>query len=178
MVELSPKAHRIQLISGLIAATVVLIILIISPGIDRSARSTLDKIKQRGYLNVLTLNSATTFYQDIDGPNGFEYHLASWFAESIGVKPRFVTISNFSELYPELLFGTGDIAAAGLSKGESDFSRSVAYGPRYYEVSNQVLYRKFHADRPKKIRDLIGGSLKVISGTAHVKLLHGLLEVL
>ena len=176
MVELSPKAHRIQLISGLIAATVVLIILIISPGIDRSARSTLDKIKQRGYLNVLTLNSATTFYQDIDGPNGFEYHLASWFAESIGVKPRFVTISNFSELYPELLFGTGDIAAAGLSKGESDFSRSVAYGPRYYEVSNQVLYRKFHADRPKKIRNLIGGSLKVISGTAHVKLLHGLLE--
>ena len=176
MVELSPKAHRIQLISGLIAATVVLIILIISPGIDRSARSTLDKIKQRGYLNVLTLNSATTYYQDIDGPNGFEYHLANWFAESIGVKPRFVTISNFSELYPELLFGTGDIAAAGLSKGESDFSRSVAYGPRYYEVSNQVLYRKFHADRPKKISNLIGGSLKVISGTAHVKLLHGLLE--
>jgi len=74
------------------------------------------------------------------------------------------------------LFGTGDIAAAGMSKGESDFSRSVAYGPRYYEVSNQVLYRKFKADRPKKIRNLIGGSLQVISGTAHVKLLHGLLE--
>lgn len=176
MVELSPFAHRIQLISGLIAAVAVLVILIVSPGIDSSARSTVEIIKQRGYLNVLTLNSATTYYQDIDGPNGFEYHLASWFAESLGVKPRFITTANFSELYPELLFGTGDIAAAGMSKGESDFSRSVAYGPRYYEVSNQVLYRKFKADRPKKIRNLIGGSLKVISGTAHVKLLHGLLE--
>jgi len=176
VVELSPFAHRVQLVSGLIAATAILIILIVSPGIDKSARTSLEKIQQRGYINVLTLNSATTYYQDIDGPNGFEYHLASWFAESIGVKARFIKISSFSELYPELLFGTGDIAAAGLSQGESDFSRSVAYGPRYYEVSNQVLYRKFHADRPKKVANLIGGSLKVISGTAHVKLLHGLLE--
>lgn len=176
MVELSPIAHRIQLISGLIAAIAVLVVLIISPGIDSNARSTVDKIKLRGYLKVLTLNSATTYYQDIDGPNGFEYQLATWFAQSLGVKARFVTTSSFSELYPELLFGTGDIAAAGMSKGESDFSRSVAYGPRYYEVSNQVLYRKFKADRPKKIRNLIGGSLRVISGTAHVKLLHGLLE--
>ena len=176
MVELSPIAHRVQLVSGLIAAVGVLIILIVSPGIDSNTRSVLDKIKQRGYLNVLTLNSATSYYQDIDGPNGFEYHLATWFAESIGVKPRFITVTSFEELYPELLFGSGDIVAAGLSRGESDFSRSVAYGPRYYEVSNQVLYRKFNVDRPKKIRDLIGGSLKVTSGTAHVKLLHGLLE--
>ena len=176
MVELSPVAHRIQLISGLVAAIAVLAILIISPGIDSKTRSTLDKIKQRGYLNVLTLNSATTYYQDIDGPNGFEYHLATWFAESIGVKARFVTVPNFSDVYPELLFGSGDIAAAGLSRGESSFSRSVAYGPRYYQVNNQVLYRKFKADRPRKVSNLRGGSLKVISGTAHVKLLHGLLE--
>ncbi len=177
MVELSPFAHRVQLISGLIAALAVLAILLISPGIDKSALTALEKIKKRGYLNVLTLNSATTYYQDIDGPNGFEYHLASWFAESIGVKPRFIAVSSFADLYPELLFGTGDIAAAGLSEGESDFSRSVAYGPRYYEVSNQVLYRKFQADRPKTVRDLIGGSLKVVSGTAHVKLLHDLQQL-
>jgi membrane-bound lytic murein transglycosylase F len=176
VVELSPFAHRVQLISGLVAAIAVLGVLIISPGIDSKARSTVDKIKQRGYLNVLTLNSATTYYQDIDGPNGFEYQLATWFAESIGVKARFVTVPNFSDLYPELLFGTGDIAAAGLSRGESDYSRSVDYGPRYYQVSNQVLYRKFNADRPRKVSNLVGGSLKVISGTAHVKLLRGLLE--
>ncbi|MDH3636451.1 MAG: membrane-bound lytic murein transglycosylase MltF [Gammaproteobacteria bacterium] len=175
MVELTPFAHRVQLISGLVAALLVLAILIISPGIDKQALSTLQKIQKRGYINILTLNSATTYYRDIDGPNGFEYQLANWFAESIGVYPRFITVQNFSELYPELLFGTGDIVAAGLSGGESDFSRSVAYGPHYYEVSNQVLYRKFRADRPKKVRDLIGGSLKVVSGTAHARLLNDLL---
>ena len=172
MVELTPFAHRVQLISGLVAALIVLTLLIISPGIDKQALNTLEKIQKRGYINILTLNSATTYYRDIDGPNGFEYQLANWFAESIGVYPRFITVQNFSELYPELLFGTGDIVAAGLSGDESEFSRSVAYGPHYYEVSNQVLYRKFRADRPKKVRDLIGGSLKVVSGTAHVRLLH------
>ncbi len=177
MVELSPRAHRFQLISGLAVAASLLVILIISPGIDQSALTELEKIKQRGYLNVLTLNSATTYYQDIDGPNGFEYHLASWFAESIGVKPRFVLVPSFAELYPELLFGGGDIVAAGLSPGESDFSRSVAYGPRYYEVANQVLYRRYRVDRPRHVGDLVGGSLKVVSGTAHVRLLHDELDL-
>ncbi len=155
-------------------ALAILAILIIYPGIDKRALSSVEKIQQRGYISVLTLNSATTYYQDIDGPNGFEYHLANWFAESLGVKARFITIPSFAELYPELLFGTGDIVASGLSENESNFSRSVLYGPRYYEVANQVLYRKFRSDRPKSILDLMGGSLKVISGTAHVKILREL----
>jgi len=176
MVELTPFAHRVQFVSGLVAALAVLTLLLLSPGIDKKALTTLEKIQQRGYINVLTLNSATTYYQDIDGPNGFEYHLANWFAESIGVKARFVTVASFAELYPELLFGKGDIVAAGLSENESDFSRSVVYGPRYYQVANQVLYRKFHVDRPKKVWNLAGGSLKVISGTAQVKLLQELVK--
>jgi membrane-bound lytic murein transglycosylase F len=176
MVELSPIAHRVQLVSGLIAGFAVLALLLFSPGIDKQALTTLEKIQQRGYIKILTLNSATTYYQDIVGPNGFEYHLANWFADSIGVETRFITVASFADLYPELLFGNGDIVAAGLSENESDFSRSVIYGPRYYQVANQVLYRKLHVDKPKKVENLVGGALKVISGTAQVKLLHDLLK--
>ena len=111
MVELTPFAHRVQFVSGLIAALAVLTILLIYPGIDKQALTTIEKIQQRGYINILTLNSATTYYQEIDGPNGFEYHLASWFAESIGVQARFVTVASFADLYPELLFGSGDLVA-------------------------------------------------------------------
>ena len=174
MVELSPAAHRIQLISGMVAAMAIVAVLIISPGINKKTLTSVEKIQQRGYLNILTLNSATTYYQDIDGPTGFEYQLASWFAESLGVKARFITVPAYDDLYPELLFGSGDIIAAGLSKDESEFSRSVVYGPRYYEVANQILYRKFRTDRPRQVSDLVGGDLKVISGTAHVKQLHEL----
>ncbi len=176
MVTLSPFAHRVHLISGLVAASMVLVLLLVAPAINKEELSTLAKIQERGHLKVLTLNSATTYYQDIGGPNGFEYHLANWFADSIGVRAQFITVPSFVDLYPELLFGGGDIVAAGLSENESSFSRSVIYGPRYYEVANQVLYRKFRAAQPENVENLADGSLKVISGTAHVKLLQGLLE--
>ena len=172
--ELSPLAHRAQLVSGFIAAAIILVYLTLLPGSDERELSTLEKIQKRGHLKVLTLNSATTYYQDIDTENGFEYRLARWFADSIGVKAQFIVVPSFAELYPELLFGSGDIIAAGLSADESSYSSTVAYGPGYYEVANQVLYRKFSADRPRKIRDLVGGGLKVISGTAQVKLLQSL----
>ncbi|MCP4766363.1 MAG: membrane-bound lytic murein transglycosylase MltF [Gammaproteobacteria bacterium] len=174
MVELSPFAHRVQLISGFIAACAILAYLTISPGIEERALSSLEKIQNRGYLKVLTLNSATTCYQGSEGLNGFEYHLAQWFAESIGVEARFITVPGFSDIYPELLFGSGDIAAAGLSEDDSRYSRSVVYGPSYHAVEKQVLYRKFSADRPRNPGDLIGGTLKVISGTAHVAQLRNL----
>jgi membrane-bound lytic murein transglycosylase F len=169
MVELSPIAHRVQLISGFIAACAVLAYLTISPGIEDRALTSLEKIQKRGYLKVLTINGDTTYYQDSEGSNGFEYHLAGLFADSIGVEARFITVPNFSDIYPELLFGSGDLAAAGLSENDSRYSRSVAYGPTYYSVAKQVLYRKFSVDRPRKPGDLIGGRLKVISGTAHVR---------
>jgi len=173
MVELSPFAHRIQLVSGFIAACAILAYLTISPGIEERALTSLEKIQKRGYLEVLTLNSATTYYQGSEGLNGFEYQLANWFAESIGVEARFITVPVFSDIYPELLFGTGDIAAAGLSKYDSRYSRSVAYGPSYHKVEKQVLYRKGNA-RPRQPGDLIGTRLKVISGTAHVRQLRNL----
>ena len=174
MVELSPFAHRVQLISGVLAGLAVMTILIVSPGLDENALTTIEKIQRRGHLDVLTLNSATTYYQDVDGPNGFEYQLASWFADSIGVEARIETVSSFAELYTELLFGSGDLVAAGLSEDESVYSRSVAYGPRYYAVTNQVLYRKFRADRPRAIGAQVGRRLKVIAGTAQARLLREL----
>ena len=174
MAELSPFAHRAQLVSGFITAAIILVYLTLLPGTDERSMTTLERIQKRGFLNVLTLNSATPYYQDVDAANGFEYQLASWFADSIGVEARFITVPGFSDLYPELLFGSGDIAAAGLSREDSSYSRVVAYSPHYYQVSNQVLYHKSNGKRPREIADLVGGKLKVISGTAHVQQLQSL----
>ncbi|MFT5221656.1 MAG: membrane-bound lytic murein transglycosylase F [Planctomycetota bacterium] len=174
MVALTPKGHRIQMISGIVAALTIFLIIILIPSIHSDPLTTLDAIKKRGRLDVLTLNSATTYFQDIESENGFEYQLVKWFAESIGVEPRFIIVSEFADLYPELLFGGGDLAAAGLSDRDSKYSQSVAYGPRYHEVANQILYRRGNVERPDNVGDLIGGSLKVISGTAHAEQLHAL----
>lgn len=174
MAELSPRAHRIQLAIGAITAALILVVLIVTPHLELQSTTTLEKIQKRGQLDVLTLNSATTYYQDIDRANGFEYQLITWFANSIGVKAKLKIVGQFSDLYPELLFGGGDIAAAGLSDRDSAFSQSVDYGPRYHEVSNQIMYRKGNVKPPKKIADLVAGSLKVISGTAQARILQEL----
>ncbi len=92
MAELSSFWHRVQLTTGIIAAILVLLVLIFMPGIEQSKPNALEKIQQRGYLRFLTLNSASTYYLDIEGPNGFEYHLAQWFSESIGVQAGFITV--------------------------------------------------------------------------------------
>ena len=122
---LNSDIRTIRNISGPVVALLILVILIIKPGSQDRNLTTLEAIQQRGYLNVLTLNSASTYYQGIDGADGFEYHLAKLFSEHIGVEARFITIPQFRDIYPELLFGTGDIAAAGLSKNESEYSRAV-----------------------------------------------------
>ena len=71
-------------------ALLILVILIIKPGAMENKLTTLEEIQQRGYLKVLTLNSASTYYQGIDGSDGFEYQLAKLFSEQIGVEARFI----------------------------------------------------------------------------------------
>ena len=174
MAELSSFWHRVQLTTGIIAALLVLLVLIFQPGITQKPLTQLEKIQQRGYIRILTLNSASTYYLDIDSPNGFEYQLARWFSESIGVEAGFITVSQFSDLYTELLFGTGDFVAAGLSKDESEFSSAVIYGPRYYEVKSQVLYRNGDVERPTKLEDIVDENLHIIRGASQSQLLHKL----
>jgi len=174
MVELSPRAHRIQLISGVVGAVIVILMLIVYPNVTQKNLTQLETIKDRGYVRFLTLNSASTYYRDVHETNGFEYQLGLLFGKFIGVEAKFITVPHFADLYPELLFGGGDVIAAGLSKNESSFSNAVLYGPKYYEVTNQILFRKGTVERPRKIDDLSGGTLKVISGSSQAKLLRKL----
>ncbi len=174
MAELSSFWHRVQLTTGFLAAVLVLLALIFQPGIEKKKPNALEKIQQRGYLRILTLNSASTYYLDIEGPNGFEFQLARWFSESIGVEAGFITVSQFADLYTELLFGTGDIVAAGLSEKESEFSSAVLYGPRYYEVKSQVLYRKGRIKRSRSIKEIAKENLHIIRGGSQAALLREL----
>lgn len=174
MVELSPRAQRIQVIAGLGAALVVILLLIVYPSMIQNSLTQLEKIQQRGHIKFLTLNSASTYYHDNIGENGFEYQLGVMFGDHIGVKAEFITVPGFADLYTELLFGSGDIVAAGLSINESQYSNAVMYGPRYYEVKNQILYRRGSIDRPRQIKDLLGASLYVIGGSSQAKLLRQL----
>ncbi len=174
MVELSPTAHRIQLTTGIAAAVLLLSVLAISPNLSQHQLSAVERIKERGELRVITLNSATTYYQDAFGFSGFEYDLANWFAEFLGVEASFITFNEVAKLYPELHFNSGDIVAAGLTNDESSFSETVDYGPPYFQISNQLVYRKGINKRPRELEEIADRSLAILKATAHARILREL----
>ena len=171
MVDLSPRAHKAQIIAGLMAALLIFAALVAIPFYSEKPLNQLEAIQQRGELRVLTLNAASTYYEDANGLNGFEYHLAKLFADHIGVSLSMIVVHKFADLYPELLFDSADMAAAGLSKLDAINSPYIGYGPAYHQVSQQVVYRKGELSRPKSLNDLDDGTLEVIAGTSHARLL-------
>lgn len=171
MVDLSPRAHKLHITSGIIVALIIFAILVISPFYTAKPLTQLQLIQQRGQLNVLTHNASSTYYLDAKGENGFQYQLVKLFADFIDVGLNIILVDQFSDLYPELLFETGDLAVAGLSEQDLFNNPNIVYSPAYHSVEQQVLYRKNKKNRIKKIQDLEQRPLEVIQGSSHERIL-------
>lgn len=131
---------------------------------DSSHISDIEKVIQRGELVVLTLPGATTYFEDGDGKNGFEYVLAKAFADSLGVELKVTTKSTL----PSLLFSVGgpqgDFAAANLVNTE-DRGKSFKFSYPYHQVVQQLIYRA--GDQKPKSLSQLKGDLAVIAGSSH-----------
>ena len=134
--------------------------------------TTLERVKKKGQLIVLTRNSPTTYYEGPDGPTGFEYDLAKLFANYLGVTLKIVTTNNFTEIIPRTARGDVHLAAAGLTVTE-ERSRKVRFGPVYQEITQQLVYRAGHP-APRSYADVIGSTLEVMAGSSHVERLKAL----
>ena len=140
------------------AAIITLIIL-------NSEKNSLDLIRERGELVVITRNGPTTYYEGLDGKTGFEYDLVKQFAEYLGVKLRIILPDNFSHVIPMLNGHQADLIAAGLTVTEPR-KFLVRYGPSYQDITQQLIYKKINKKRPKTIAEIIDGRLEVLAGTS------------
>jgi membrane-bound lytic murein transglycosylase F len=61
---------------------------------------------------VITFNGPTTFFESNQGPSGFEYELASAFANKLGVKLEIKSADQFDQIMPEIKAAHVDMAAA------------------------------------------------------------------
>jgi len=138
---------------------------IVSPLLLKSDVSQLDLIKQQGFIRFVTYNSASTLIQNEKGKDGFEYQLAHGFAEHIGVKAKFITVQNFKEIFDHIIYKDADIAAAGLTQFNSD-SDWVQFGPRYYQVTPQIIYKK-GTTRYKSVKSFGNTLLEVTSNSGN-----------
>ena len=155
----------------------LLLVLLFLPALvscSQFAHNKLRAVKSAGELVVLTRSSPTTYYDTPEGPAGFEYDLAKSFADSLGVKVRFIVADKFTDIIPRLVNGDADMAAAGITITEAR-SKLVMFGPPYQEIRQQVVYR-LGSQRPANVKDLIGRQIEVQRGTTYVDRLNELKE--
>ncbi len=128
---------------------------------------------ESGELVVLTRNSPTTYYFDVDGqPTGFEYDLVQRFAQSQGWQVRFEIAQSLDEMFDRLEKGEAHFAAAGLAATDRRLGR-MRFGPAYADEQEMVVCRQ--AIRlPRAMDDLVGLRLEVVAGSSHVDRLRDL----
>ncbi|MBD2859952.1 membrane-bound lytic murein transglycosylase MltF [Spongiibacter sp. KMU-158] len=151
--------------------------LIINAGLLLTACSeppdTLEQVKERGVLRVLTRNGATTYYENQGRPTGFEYHLAKGFANQLGVELEIIPLVNLNDIFDAIKAGKGDIAAAGLTKTPAR-EQFLDFGPPYLDVKQLFVYNRAFSEPIGSINDLIGRRIRVIGNSAHAELLNQL----
>ncbi|HWR81114.1 MAG TPA: membrane-bound lytic murein transglycosylase MltF [Pseudomonas sp.] len=140
---------------------------------EKPAPTTLERVRDEGALRVVTRNSPTTYFQDINGETGFEFELSKLFAESLGVELKIEMADNLDDLFERLNQPDGvALAAAGLveSPGRKDQAR---FSHSYLEVTPQVVYRSGKL-RPTQPKDLPGKRIMVLKGSSHAEQLTAL----
>lgn len=125
----------------------------------------LEEVINRGELRAVTLMGSTTYFQNARGEGGFEYWLASAFAEHLGVDLKITHRESVSGVIVAIGGPLGDMAAAGLTVTPQR-QQTLRFSKPYYEVTQKLIYRN-GSRRPRNIGDLADGQLVVIPQSSH-----------
>ena len=139
------------------------------------SESLVEQIKNDGQLIVVTRNSPTTYYEDVDGPAGLEYEMAKLFAEELGVELTLVIPDSFDDLFDQISDNRVHIAAAGLTITKSR-EKIFRFGPAYQEITEQLVYNIANK-RPKNLAKL-DGTLEVLANSSHEERLNYLKDII
>ena len=158
-----------------LAVVIASIILIFKFLPKLSNQSLLEQIKSDGQLVVITRNSPTTYYEDVDGPAGLEYEMAKMFANELGVELTLLIPDSLNDLLNKISNNAVHIAAAGLTITKSR-EKIYRFGPTYQEITEQLVYNVANK-RPKKLSQIDNDTLEVVANSSHEERLRYLKKV-
>ncbi len=156
----------------LLAIVMYMLALVLLPGCAK--QDSLDHILSTGELRVISRNGPTTFYQDKNGPTGFEYALADLMAQDLGVKLEITPSFSLEGIFEVIQREEADLAAAGLTltgQRDADFPHSVPY----FTLIPQVIY-KAGTFRPRSMASLGNMKILVIAGSSHAHSLNAMYQ--
>lgn len=113
--------------------------------IFQSVHFDLDSIKQRGYLILLTENSASTYFIYRNHPKGFDFEMAEDFARSLGVKLQIRILDDVDAMFELLNKGEADIIASNLSVTKKR-KKIVSFSQPLYRTRQVLAQRKTGKD--------------------------------
>lgn len=166
------RLKRIRIIGILVAVLLSIPVLILEFTWEENQ---LERVLSTGTLRVITFNGPTTYFKNSVGAGGFEYDMASAFAESLGVKLEIILVDQFEKILPEVKASHVDMAAAGLSITE-DRKKLFLFSTPYQTIKQQVVFRDGGRKRPKRAANLVGRDIMVTAGSSHVERLNKLKE--
>jgi len=121
-----------------------------------------------GELVIATRNSPTTYYIDQSGrPAGFEYDLASRFAEKNGWRLRVVVEDDLGLLFDAVRRGRVNLAAAGVTATDVR-KKNMSFGPGYRQVQ-EIVVCNTSVRMPRNPGELHGLHLEVTAASSHVE---------
>ena len=124
---------------------------------------------KRGELRVVTLNSPTSYYLEAQGPEGFEFQLASRFAHELGVKLVMYPVADVRAMQAELAAGRADIAAAQLTL-DAGWARVGDATQAYQQIPQLIVYREGKT-RPYSPAQIDSSRLAVRAGSPQERIL-------
>jgi membrane-bound lytic murein transglycosylase F len=124
----------------------------------------LPELQKKGYLRVLVLAQGERL-QRAGNPNAAEHTLAKKVARELGLKPVFIEVATYDDLFKELDEGRGDLIAASLSitaerQEKAAFSRPLRF-------VKQQLVAKADDAAIKALADLDGKEVTVRESSAY-----------
>jgi len=140
-----------------------------TPYNKKNELSKLDEILKNRQLNVVLLNSPSTYYIGISEAQGFEYDLLSAYAEHLGVDLNITTAHTVKEAIELSNNPDVHITSASITRTPQR-ERRFNFGPSYFEVQEQVICNRSmlgSSKFPRDVEDLEGLNMMVGEDTSY-----------
>ncbi|HKK90419.1 MAG TPA: membrane-bound lytic murein transglycosylase MltF [Desulfobacteraceae bacterium] len=126
--------------------------------------STLEAIKEKGKIRMITDNNANAYYMYRGVPMGFEYDMAKAFAAFLHVDLEVLT-PGWNAMFSALENGRGDFIASGLTITDERENR-VAFSSSYLRVQQKLIHHKLKFGA-ESLENLAGKTIHVRKKTSY-----------
>ncbi len=144
---------------------IFLSIVILSLCLTKWYDHSLEAIRERGTIVMLTRNGPHCYYAYRDIKMGFEYELAKAFADFIGVRLKVEVMNSWNGLIARLVQGKGDFIAAAMAITPQR-RRVIDFSHPYMKGQQQVIVRRGNR-KIKTPEDLLGKIIVVKEGSSY-----------